>query len=55
VVFTNATTPSVQRGCPTGWQGLAAPPGRVTAAAAAPDGLYAVAGDALWRLAAPAC
>lgn len=53
-VLTNAAT-TLWLGCPDGWRGLTAPPGITTAVAATPGGLYAIAGDALWRLAVPAC
>jgi hypothetical protein len=55
VVFTNATSPTLQYRCADGWRSSAAPPGTATAVAAAPDALYAIAGDRLWRLAVPSC
>ncbi len=54
-VLTNAAAPTLQYGCPDGWRTLAAPPAVATALADAPDALYAVAGDALWRLPTPSC
>lgn len=54
-VLTGGATPTLQLGCPDGWRSLAAPPGTATAVAATPDGLYAVAGDALWRVPLPTC
>lgn len=54
VVATNAATPSVQAGCPSGWRALATP-GRVSALAASGSSVYAIAGDVLNRLDAPTC
>jgi hypothetical protein len=54
VVATNASTPSIQAGCPSGWRALATP-GPVSALAASGSSLYAIAGDVLNRLDAPAC
>lgn len=53
--LTNAATPTLQYGCPNGWRTLAAPPGVASALTAAPDALYVIAGDALWRLPTPSC
>ncbi len=55
VVFTNAAAPTVQLGCPDGWRTLPAPAAPVSAAVVAGGGLFAVSGDALWRLAVPTC
>ncbi|MCB0910898.1 MAG: hypothetical protein KDB60_04690 [Propionibacteriaceae bacterium] len=54
-VLTNAASPTLQYGCPDGWRTLPAPPGVAVALTAAGDALYAVAGDALWRLPTPSC
>jgi len=54
VVATNASTPSVQLGCRSGWRMLPSP-GVVSALAAAGDRLYAVSADRLWELDVSQC
>jgi len=54
VVATNAATPSIQLGCPSGWRSLASP-GPVSALAASGASVYAIAAGVLNRLDAPSC